>query len=121
MNAAARRRAMSEVPKSSFQIDNKSTNDDTSQKSASPQTGKTSNVSSNKPVEKPQLYDNTDCDCSSDHFPTTVMDQVYNGTLESLYNLMFQSGFMKKFLLENQKSTGNKNIYVSKGNLTQFF
>ncbi|KAI7887724.1 GRAM domain-containing protein [Mucor mucedo] len=66
---------------------------------------KTSGDVSDKPVEKPQLHDTTDCDCTPDHFQTTVMDQVYSGSLESLYNLLYHSGFMKKFLVENQKST----------------
>lgn len=112
MDAAARRRAMSEVPKPTFQTESKAANDNTTQKSTTQVVDKSSNAKSDKPAEKPQLHDTTDCDCSADHFLTTVMDQVYSGTLESLYNLLFHSGFMKKFLLENQKSTGKYIIYV---------
>lgn len=103
-----RRRAVSEVPKSNFQqTEIKSTpNENTVKKSSDASTNNTS--ANNKPAETPQVHENTVCDCINEHYPTTVMDQVYGGTLESIYNLLYHSGFMKKFLLENQKSEGKK-------------
>lgn len=106
MDAAARRRAISEVPKPSFQTENKPTNENTTQKLSPPIADDVLDARPDKPVEKPQLHETTECDCSNEHYATTVMDQVYSGTLESMYNLLYHSEFMRKFLLENQKSAG---------------
>lgn len=58
-------------------------------------------------TEKVQVNEKTTCECESNggHYPNTVMDQVYNGTLEKVFKLFYESSFMKKFLLDNQKST----------------
>jgi hypothetical protein len=57
---------------------------------------------------KTQLKENTQCECSKNdqHFPTIVMDTVYNTSLETMYSLLFNSSFMSKFLNEIEKSTG---------------
>lgn len=114
MDAAARRRAMSEAPRPNFQSNEEEKSaskaatattaaaDGTSAKSSDPATDNTKEGDA-KPQ---QVHEKTDCDCSNEHYPTVVMDQVYNGTLEKIYNLLFDSGFMKKFLVDNQKSTG---------------
>ncbi|OAD01683.1 hypothetical protein MUCCIDRAFT_163651 [Mucor lusitanicus CBS 277.49] len=113
MDAAARRRAMSEAPRPNFQSNEEEKSaskaatattaaaDGTSAKSSDPATDNTKEGDA-KPQ---QVHEKTDCDCSNEHYPTVVMDQVYNGTLEKIYNLLFDSGFMKKFLVDNQKST----------------
>ncbi len=50
----------------------------------------------------------THCECSKSggHYPETVMDAVFPGSPEKIYNLMFSSGFMKDFMRENQKLLG---------------
>lgn len=55
-----------------------------------------------------QLRGKTDCECSKNdqHFPTVVMDNKYDTTIESMYNILFNSSFMNKFLCEVEKSTG---------------
>jgi hypothetical protein len=118
MDSAARRRAMSEAVRPSFSkseekapstavVNEPSAN---AKEKTSPSNGNnTSTAGSDKAEAKPQVHEKTECGCSSsDHYPNVVMDQVYNGTLEKIYNLMFDSGFMKKFLVENQKSLGRK-------------
>lgn len=56
-----------------------------------------------------QTKEKTECDCSKNgqHFPTTVMDKKYDTTIETMYNLLYNSTFMNKFLSEVEKSTGN--------------
>lgn len=56
-----------------------------------------------------QVKEKTECDCSKNdqHFPTVVMDNTYNTTIETMYNILYDSSFMNKFLSEVEKSTGN--------------
>ncbi|CAO3594753.1 unnamed protein product [Absidia cylindrospora] len=56
----------------------------------------------------PQQQQHTQCQCvdtSDEHYPHTVLDQTYNCSLESLYNLLYHSGFIKKFLTQVGKSS----------------
>jgi hypothetical protein len=123
MDAAARRRAMSEAIRPSFMkteekapktaAANEPTANNKERSSSNGNGGSTavSDKAVKEAAPKAQVHEKTECGCSSsDHYPNVVMDQVYNGTLEKIYNLTFDSGFMKKFLLENQKSTGKKHI-----------
>ena len=57
------------------------------------------------------------CDClkSGEHHPNVALDTTFTGTVEKIYNLMFTSGFMRKFLEENEKCTGK---YVRERQLT---
>jgi hypothetical protein len=61
-----------------------------------------------------QAKEKTECDCSKtdQHFPTVVMDNTYDTTIETMYNLLYNSSFMNKFLCEVEKSTGKFN-YIS--------
>ncbi|KAI9287309.1 hypothetical protein BC943DRAFT_319465 [Umbelopsis sp. AD052] len=56
---------------------------------------------------QPVKHAPTECDCgkNNQHYPNTALDETYTGTLETINNLLFNSGFEKKFLVENQKST----------------
>ncbi|KAI8371345.1 GRAM domain-containing protein [Radiomyces spectabilis] len=55
----------------------------------------------------PRKHIKTECQCltGNQHFPHTVMDQTYQGSLETIYNLLYNSGFMKKFLTDVEKNT----------------
>jgi hypothetical protein len=57
-------------------------------------------------AEITQVHEKTTCECSADHYPNIVQDQVYPGTIQSMYNLFFKDPFMKDFLANNQKTTG---------------
>lgn len=50
----------------------------------------------------------THCDCSAagDHYDNVCLDAKYPGTVERIYNLLFISGFIKKFLTDVEKSGG---------------
>ncbi|CAO3644684.1 unnamed protein product [Mucor fragilis] len=54
-----------------------------------------------------QIKEQTECECSQtdQHFPTVVMDKKYDTTIETMYNLLYNSTFMNKFLCEIEKST----------------
>ncbi|KAI8644158.1 hypothetical protein BD408DRAFT_413807 [Parasitella parasitica] len=116
LDSAARRRAMSEVPRPHSQSNEEEKTKSaaavvTDGKSAKSNDAAAANTAlgTDKPNEgnaQPQVHDKTDCECGLNkaHYPNVVMDQVYNGTLEKIYNLLFDSGFMKKFLVDNQKS-----------------
>ncbi|KAI8576180.1 hypothetical protein K450DRAFT_258013 [Umbelopsis ramanniana AG] len=56
---------------------------------------------------QPVKHAPTECACAKDnqHYPSIALDETYTGTLETINNLLFNSGFEKKFLVENQKST----------------
>ncbi|TFK56894.1 hypothetical protein OE88DRAFT_1650390 [Heliocybe sulcata] len=47
----------------------------------------------------------TQCAClkAGDHFTETAMDTILPGTPEKIYNLMFASGFVKEFMVQDQK------------------
>ena len=70
----------------------------------------------NNAIEKKdtQIREKTECDCGKNeqHFPTVVMDNKYDTTVEAMYNLLFNSTFMNKFLCEVEKSTGKYNLQV---------
>ncbi|ORZ22511.1 hypothetical protein BCR42DRAFT_170034 [Absidia repens] len=56
----------------------------------------------------PHRQQHTQCQCadtSDEHYPHTVLDQTYNCSLESLYNLLYHSVFIKKFLTQVGKSS----------------
>ncbi|RUS19832.1 hypothetical protein BC937DRAFT_86840 [Endogone sp. FLAS-F59071] len=46
------------------------------------------------------------CDCSvaGDHYNNVCLDAKYPGTVEKIYNLLFVTGFVKKFLTDVEKS-----------------
>jgi hypothetical protein len=67
-----------------------------------------------------QTKEKTECECSTDHFPVTVMDTTYNATIETLYKLLYKSDFMYNFLTNIEKSTGNLQFIVSVGVLNAF-
>lgn len=48
----------------------------------------------------------TKCACGTEHFKNVAMDTTFPTTPEKIYNLMYQSGFMKQFWAESQKLTG---------------
>ncbi|KAI8388886.1 uncharacterized protein BYT42DRAFT_544103 [Radiomyces spectabilis] len=56
-----------------------------------------------KPIE--QVHEKTECGCSKNggHFPNQVMDETYQGSLEIMYNLLYNSDFTHKFLTEDEK------------------
>ncbi|KAI9468267.1 MAG: hypothetical protein EXX96DRAFT_591515 [Benjaminiella poitrasii] len=114
---AARRRAISEAPRPSFKMEDntktpKPNDNSTSKKTAKSKTSSTKGsdegIEADSKGESKQLHEKTECDCGNkgEHFPNIVMDQTYDTTLENLYNLIFGggSGFMKTFLIDNQKS-----------------
>ncbi|KAI9496423.1 hypothetical protein BDB00DRAFT_808837 [Zychaea mexicana] len=57
----------------------------------------------NKPVQK---QEKTECNClkCGEHYPKVVQDQTFNCTIETMYNLLYNSDFIKKFLTD-QKCT----------------
>jgi len=50
----------------------------------------------------------TQCACSKagTHYPIVALEAIVSGTPEQIYNLMFQSGFIKDFLAQDQKVFG---------------
>ncbi|RCH97507.1 hypothetical protein CU098_006695 [Rhizopus stolonifer] len=97
VDSTSRRRAQSELPRPNFQTMNEKAGNEKKPDGGSPDT---------KEEPKPQVHEKTECECgqNGNHYPNLVMDQVYNGTLDQLYNLLFDSDFMKDFLIDNQKS-----------------
>ncbi|KAL9548640.1 hypothetical protein MBANPS3_005595 [Mucor bainieri] len=69
---------------------------------ASTITASTENASEKKDA---QAKEQTECECSKtdQHFPTVVMDKRYDTTIETMYNLLYNSTFMNKFLCEVEK------------------
>lgn len=60
---------------------------------------------------KAEAHPITSCKCMSGgpgngHYGNTVMDSVFPGSPEKIYNLMFTSGFMRDFLQTDMKLTG---------------
>ncbi|KAI9312932.1 GRAM domain-containing protein [Dichotomocladium elegans] len=53
-----------------------------------------------------QTHEKTECGClkNGEHFNKVVFDQKFPCSIETLYNLLYQSNFVKKFLLD-QKNT----------------
>lgn len=84
---------------------------------ASEKTAKGSQVSVNgtkKANEEPsnQLHEKTKCGCQ-EHYPNTVLDMTYRGSLEKIYKALFHSDFLETFLVDNQKSTGRINTTIA--------
>lgn len=116
---ANRRRAISELPRPSFDTGDKSsksnaTRNDSNTNNATKSASTTALASESSPgssgkadkvPEKPQVNESSECECS-EHYPTIVMDQIYSNSVEGMYNILFHDDFMKKFLVENQKLTG---------------
>ncbi|KAI8884506.1 hypothetical protein K501DRAFT_247618 [Backusella circina FSU 941] len=99
------KRRLFESPKSSMLLSN---NSDAANKMAS--LAQAAEVAAdtavgNKPKETIQVHEKTECSCNSDHYPNVVMNQVYPGTIESIYNLLFKDDFLRDFLTQNQKAT----------------
>ncbi|KAI9288884.1 hypothetical protein BC943DRAFT_315496 [Umbelopsis sp. AD052] len=64
--------------------------------------GLAANVSVKSPVTLPK----TECQCqhSGSHYPNVALDAVFPGSIEALYNLLFNSSFISNFLVEGEKS-----------------
>lgn len=118
---AARRRAVSEAgPRPNMQEyikkSTESTAANTNENSTKVLDASTIATNTNNAIEKKdiQIKEQTECDCSKNeqHFPTVVMDNKYDTTIETMYNLLFNSTFMNKFLCEVEKSTGKYSFQV---------
>jgi hypothetical protein len=50
----------------------------------------------------------TECACGKEgkHFTETALSTTFPSTPEKVYNLMFNSGFLKEFMSDNQKLKG---------------
>lgn len=116
---AARRRAVSEAgPRPNMQEyikkNTESTVANVNENSTTVLDASTIATNANNAIEKKdiQIKEKTECDCSKNeqHFPTVVMDNKYDTTIETMYNLLFNSTFMNKFLCEVEKSTGKYNL-----------
>ncbi|KAF7728638.1 hypothetical protein EC973_005865 [Apophysomyces ossiformis] len=59
-----------------------------------------------EPEVKREVETVTECNCSNtgEHFPHTVMDKTYNGTIQQVYNLLYNSTFLNQFLASVQKN-----------------
>jgi hypothetical protein len=57
----------------------------------------------------------TQCACSKAgaHYPIVALEAIVSGTPEQIYNLMFQSGFIKDFLAHDQKLFGRSTFPLS--------
>ncbi|KAI9023567.1 hypothetical protein CLU79DRAFT_887043 [Phycomyces nitens] len=58
-----------------------------------------------KPANGPQLETECECGKNGEHYPTTVLDQIYPGSIETIYNLLYNSTFLKQFLVDVEKNT----------------
>jgi hypothetical protein len=115
-DATARRRAVSELPRPSFQSDDKPAKSNTPPNDSginSPPKSSGNDDAANRKTDKaagvPQVHEKTECECAKNggHYPNVVMNQVYGISLEKIYNLLFHSEFIKKFFVEDQKVIGN--------------
>ncbi|OBZ88091.1 putative membrane protein C20F10.07 [Choanephora cucurbitarum] len=97
-DSTARRRAQSELPKPNFQMMNEKPSKSSMDEGAEKPKQSTES--------RPQINEKTECECgqSGTHYPNVVMDQVYSGNIEKMYDLLFVNNFMKDFLVDNQKS-----------------
>ncbi|ORZ01736.1 GRAM domain-domain-containing protein [Syncephalastrum racemosum] len=57
------------------------------------------------PTDPAQVNVVTECKCITEHYTQTVMDQVYTGTLDSIYKLLCHSPFLQGFLTDVEKNT----------------
>ncbi|KAI9244829.1 hypothetical protein BDA99DRAFT_543875 [Phascolomyces articulosus] len=64
----------------------------------------------NKPIQK---QEKTACSClnTGDHYPKVVYDQTLNCTIETIYNLLYNSDFVKKFLTDQKCTELNINSW----------
>ncbi|KAG2230057.1 hypothetical protein INT48_005260 [Thamnidium elegans] len=76
-----RQRAISELPKPKLDDLDKSANDSVNK--PVPTETATESTKQDKPAEKAQVNETSDCECP-DHYPTTVMEQVYGGSVEGI-------------------------------------
>jgi hypothetical protein len=77
------------------------------QPSAAPKAPAPTSAATAKKSSK-QAKEKTECVCAGDHYPNTVLDEVYDGNLEAMYSLLYTCGFMKKFLTEDEGLSGKK-------------
>ncbi|RUP24472.1 hypothetical protein BC936DRAFT_138922 [Jimgerdemannia flammicorona] len=68
--------------------------------------GKKANVEVTEKL--PAHHDPTLCDClvAGIHYENVCLDAKYPGTVETIYNLLFTSNFVKKFLMDVEKAGG---------------
>jgi hypothetical protein len=59
------------------------------------------------------------CGKGGQHYSETAMDTVIPGTPDRIHNLMFASGFMKDFMIENQKLLG-KDLFFQTVDVSDF-
>jgi hypothetical protein len=59
-----------------------------------------------------KAHRSTVCACSlkKEHYPELAMECVLPGTPEKIYNLLFASGFIKEFMVTEQKLTGEDTL-----------
>ncbi|KAI8371115.1 hypothetical protein BD560DRAFT_396156 [Blakeslea trispora] len=102
-DSTARRRAQSELPRPNFQMINEKSSKANNSESLDDKADK----SKQSTESRPQINEKTECECgqSGSHYPNVVMDQVYSGNLEKMFDMLFVNSFMKDFLVDNQKST----------------
>ncbi|KAI8974282.1 hypothetical protein BDB01DRAFT_853908 [Pilobolus umbonatus] len=107
--AEARRRAVSEAGARPNMQEFIKKNSDNSKSTPSLQHIPSENAGVNDTIKKEneQVKEVTECEChkSTGHFPIVVMDNKYNTTIDTLYNLLYNSPFMQTFLSEIEKST----------------
>lgn len=62
-----------------------------------------------------QMQKKTQCACGRDgkHYTELAMDTVFPGSPEKIHNLMFASGFIKDFLVTEQKLLGEFHLLYS--------
>jgi hypothetical protein len=101
----SRRRAISEVASRPNAKELTKVNADGSKLTSSPEESAVEQINA---TAKEVKHAPTECQCAKtdDHYPQVGLDETYTGTLETIYNLLFNSGFKKKFLEEKEKSTG---------------
>ncbi|ORX56979.1 hypothetical protein DM01DRAFT_1320113 [Hesseltinella vesiculosa] len=56
-------------------------------------------------VDTKQAQEVTTCTCQGDHYEAVVMDTSFKGSLESIYNLLYNSSFLRNFLINKENSS----------------
>ncbi|KAI9264127.1 hypothetical protein BDA99DRAFT_571617 [Phascolomyces articulosus] len=97
-----RRRTASES-----QLSAKKDNDAKQQPTIQRQHNNTNGHTNNNDVVEETTSSATGCNCHNQggHYTHTVMDQVYHGSIEKVYNLLANRSFLQKFLTEIEKNT----------------
>jgi hypothetical protein len=56
----------------------------------------------------------TQCAClkKGQHYDNVSLDTKFTGSVEKIFNLLFTSEFLKRYLTEEEKCTGNEIIYI---------